>query len=225
MKKTAVLLLAGALCAALLSGCGKKEETAEPEISLAAVENVVEQKEEPPAHEGEARSALTGEWIDEETAALRPFAVMMGNTKIATPQYGISSADVIYEAPVEGSETRLMPMFQDYRSVEKICSVRSCRLYYIDWALEFDAIYGHYGQAYLAKDMLAEDYVNNLAVCPGRWKIPCISGIRTAKLPIMPIPQARGSPRESALWNMIRSGRPAMNPTTGSMRMTKMRSG
>ena len=39
MKKTAVLLLAGALCAALLSGCGKKEETAEPEISLAAVEN------------------------------------------------------------------------------------------------------------------------------------------------------------------------------------------
>lgn len=167
MKKTAVLLLAGALCAALLSGCGKKEETAEPEISLAAVENVVEQKEEPPAHEGEARSALTGEWIDEEAAALRPFAVMMGNTKIATPQYGISSADVIYESPVEGSETRLMPIFQDYRSVEKICSVRSCRLYYIDWALEFDAIYGHYGQAYLAKDMLAEDYVNNLSGLSG----------------------------------------------------------
>ena len=166
MKKTAVLLLIGALSAALLAGCGKKEEPPAEEISLAEVEDLTE--EEPaPAHEGEVRSSLTGEWIDEEIAARRPFAVMMGNTKIATPQWGISSADVIYESPVEGSETRLMPIFQDYQSIEKIGSIRSCRLYYIDWALEFDAIYGHYGQAYLAKDMLSEDYVDNLSGLSG----------------------------------------------------------
>ena len=41
----------------------------------------------------------------------RPLAVMLGNTKIATPQYGITDADVIYEAAVEGQETRLMGYF------------------------------------------------------------------------------------------------------------------
>lgn len=46
-------------------------------------------------------------------------------------------------------------------------SVRSCRLYYIDWALEFDAIYMHVGQAYLAKDMLSNSYVNNLSGLDG----------------------------------------------------------
>lgn len=168
MKKTVVLLLIGALSAALCTGCGKKEEPADnsasTQISLAEVEEVAEPA---PSHEGEARSDLTGEWIDEETASQRPFAVMMGNTKIATPQYGLCAADVIYESPVEGSETRLMPIYQDYQSVDKICSIRSCRLYYIDWALEFDAIYGHYGQAYLAKDMLSEDYVDNLSGLSG----------------------------------------------------------
>lgn len=171
MKKIAVLLLTGLLGAGLLAGCGKKDDsagdTAATEISLAEIENLTEEKEPAPSHEGEARSDLTGEWIDEELAARRPFAVMMGNTKIATPQWGISSADVIYESPVEGAETRLMPIFQDYQQVEKIGSVRSCRLYYIDWAMEFDAIYGHYGQAYLAEDMLSSDSVDNLSGLSG----------------------------------------------------------
>lgn len=61
--------------------------------------------------EGMARSYLTGEWIDETIANQRPLAVMLGNTKIATPQYGITDADVIYEAAVEGQETRLMGYF------------------------------------------------------------------------------------------------------------------
>lgn len=170
MKKIAVIVLIGTLCATLFSGCGKKDETAETksseELSLVEVEDLTEEVEVD-THEGQARSDLTGEWIDEELAAQRPFAVMMGNTKIATPQYGIGSADIIYEAPVEGSETRLMPIFQDYQSVEKIMSIRSCRLYYIDWALEFDAIYGHYGQAYLAESMLGNSYVNNLSGLDG----------------------------------------------------------
>lgn len=168
MKKLSVIILLGILSAALLGGCAKKADTAETEpVEISVVE--VEEVEEPEVnlHEGEARSDLTGEWIDAELAAQRPFAVMMGNTKIATPQYGIGSADVIYEAPVEGSETRLMPIFQNYQSLEKVMSIRSCRLYYIDWALEFDAIYGHYGQSYLAEDMLKNSYVNNLSGLDG----------------------------------------------------------
>lgn len=81
--------------------------------------------EEPKTPEGMARSYLTGEWIDENIAAQRPVAVMLGNTKIATPQYGITDADVIYESAVEGQETRLMGIFQDYANLEKVMSIRS----------------------------------------------------------------------------------------------------
>ena len=58
----------------------------------------VSEPEIPAVPEGMARSYLTGEWIDETIANQRPLAVMLGNTKIATPQYGITDADVIYEA-------------------------------------------------------------------------------------------------------------------------------
>ena len=170
MKKIMVLGVMALLGMSLAAGCGKKEEPevkVEQELSFAEIEEIPEEAPSEPVHAGEKRSDLTGEWIPEEIADQRPFAVMMGNTKVATPQYGLGSADVIYESPVEGSETRLMPIFQNYQQVEKIRSIRSCRLYYIDWALEFDAIYGHFGQAYLAEDMLAKDYVNNLSGLDG----------------------------------------------------------
>lgn len=161
------LLAAGALSIALLAGCGSNDgadvSDSQQELSVVPVESLSEAEEESEvSHEGEARSDLTGEWIDAELAAMRPLAIMIGNTQSAVPQYGIGSADVIYEAPVEGSLTRLMAVFQDYTNVEKIMSIRSCRLYYIDWALEFDAIYAHCGQSYLAEDMLSNSYVNNL---------------------------------------------------------------
>jgi len=88
---------------------------------------------------------------------------MIGNTSDALPQFGISSADVIYEVPVEGSYTRLMAIFQDYSGLEKIGSVRSCRHYFIYFAREFDAIYTHYGQAVYAEPILARDDVHNLS--------------------------------------------------------------
>ncbi len=167
MKKTAVILLIGALTASVFAGCGKKDTEPVVSASPEPVSVVEEEPEEPVTPEGMARSYVTGEWIDEELAGKRPFAVMMGNSKVAMPQYGISQADVIYEAPVEGSETRLMAIFQDYANVDKIMSIRSCRRYYIDWALEFDAIYGHYGQAVYALETLEQDYVNNLSGLDG----------------------------------------------------------
>ncbi len=169
MKKIFAMLLVGALGLSLLTACGTEEEEVALSVDdsklIAVVEEEVE--EEPDTPEGMARSYLTGEWIDEDIAAQRPVAVMTGNTKDALPQYGIGSADIIYEVPVESDITRLMAIYQDYESVEKIMSIRSCRLYYIDWALEFDAIYIHYGQAYLAENMLSQSYVNNLSGLDG----------------------------------------------------------
>lgn len=164
MKRKILVLFMAVSMTALLFGCGKKEEE-KPEEPVVVEEEPEEEEpevEEETAPEGMARSYLTGEWIDEEIASLRPYAVMIGNTSDALPQYGISSADVIYEVPVEGSYTRLMAIFQDITGLEKIGSVRSCRHYFIYFAKEFDAIYAHYGQAVYAEPILAQEDVHNI---------------------------------------------------------------
>lgn len=164
MKKRIVWLLLAAMVLSAAVGCGKKKEEPkeEPPVEETATPTPTPEPT-PEVPEGKARSYLTGEWIDGELAKKRPLAVMIGNTSDALPQYGISSADVIYEVPVEGSYTRLMAVFQDYAGLEKIGSVRSCRHYFIHFANEFDAIYTHYGQAVYAEPVLAREDVHNLS--------------------------------------------------------------
>lgn len=175
-RKLMVWGMALALVAAL-SGCSsKKEEAPKPvEQPPKETETVAEEpKQEPVAAEpqevipeGMARSYLSGQWIDEELAKKRPYAVMFGNARAAQPQYGISSADVVYEAAVEGMETRFMGIFQDTSGLDRIGSVRSCRHYYLYFAKEFDAIYAHFGQAIYALDLLARDDVHNISGLDG----------------------------------------------------------
>lgn len=161
-KRMLCLLLAVCMAGTMVSGCGKKEKEPKKPVTT-------EKKEEKPKkpkedkHKGQARSYLSGEWIEEAQAKKRPLAVMIGNTVDALPQYGISAADVIYEVPVEGSYTRLMAIFQDYSGLEKIGSIRSCRHYFIYFAKEFDAMYTHYGQAVYAEPILAQEDVHNLS--------------------------------------------------------------
>ena len=68
----------------------------------------------------------------------------------------------MYEAPVEGDITRLMGIFEDYKDLERIGSVRSCRDYYIFYANEFDAIYAHYGQSAFALPYFEQHLIDNL---------------------------------------------------------------
>ena len=168
MKKLLVIAMCAALCAGIFTGCGKKEATVSDGSSAVAEVSAEPEAEPEDLHPGEARSMLTGEWINEELVQKRPLAVMIGNTKKALPQYGVKDAQVMIEAPVEGGETRMMGIFGDYASMEKIESIRSCRLYYIDWALEFDAFYAHCGQAYLAKDMLNSGVIDDLNALEGK---------------------------------------------------------
>ena len=153
------------LAAAVFTGCGK-EETSQEEITEATAVPTVEATEAPvgdEAPEGKVRSNVTYEWIDEEVANTRPIAVMFNNIDVACPQTSISKAGVIYECNVEGNLTRLMGIIEDWKSLEKIGSVRSCRDYYVYWAMEWDAIYCHFGgPALYVKDVLARDDVDNL---------------------------------------------------------------
>lgn len=170
-RRILAALLTG--CLALgLAACGEKEQAAPvkplegtnkgPDLSMET-----EPLEEEETREGMVKSYLTGEWIDEEIGKMRPYAVMIGNSSDALPQYGISKADVMYEVPVEGSFTRLMAIFQDLDGVDKLGSVRSCRHYFVYFAKEFDSLYVHYGQAIYAEELLGHEDINNISGLDG----------------------------------------------------------
>ena len=76
----------------------------------------------------------------------RPIAVMIDNHSGAWPQAGLNQAYMVYEIIVEGGETRLMALFKGV-DVERIGPVRSARHYFIDYAMENDAIYTHFGES------------------------------------------------------------------------------
>lgn len=182
-KRWNILLLAGLLGTALIfGGCGKKAEEPEAEPKEETMEEAPEEEaeEEPqevvlspqaPATEqipeGMMKSYLTGEYISPDKGNRRPVAVMLNNIQGAVPQAGIANAGVVYEAPVEGGITRLMGVFEDYDNLEKIGSVRSCRDYYIFFAMEYEAIYAHFGQAAYALPYLDLPEVNNLSGLSG----------------------------------------------------------
>lgn len=91
----------------------------------------------------------------------RPIAVMIDNHNQAWPQAGLNKAYMVYEIIVEGGETRLMALFKGV-TVDKIGPVRSSRHYFIDYAMENDAIYAHYGWSPQAESDIKKYSINNL---------------------------------------------------------------
>jgi len=71
----------------------------------------------------------------------RPLAVVIDNIIPALPQFGVSKADIIYEILVEGGATRMLALFQDPSEAGVIGAVRSARLYTVDLAQSYDAIF------------------------------------------------------------------------------------
>lgn len=84
----------------------------------------------------------------------RPIAVMINTHKEARPQSGLSDAFLIYEIMVEGGITRMMALYTQDFDEEKIGSIRSSRHNYLDYVLENDAIYIHWGGSEVAYDHL-----------------------------------------------------------------------
>ena len=91
----------------------------------------------------------------------RPIAVMIDNHKSAMPQAGLNDAYMVYEIIVEGGETRLMALFKGV-DLKKVGPVRSSRHYFLDYALENDAIYVHYGWSPQAQSDITKLSVNNI---------------------------------------------------------------
>lgn len=150
MKRILPLLLVLIL---LLSACAPAQEpqtpgdTPNPDSSLDSGNNDPEPEPEPEPDPEPVLNyvhPLTGEKL--ETPYLgRPVAVMLNNIKQAMPQHGVSQADILYEVLAEGGITRCMGIFSDISAVEKVGSIRSARLYYVQLAQGYNALYVHFG--------------------------------------------------------------------------------
>ena len=92
----------------------------------------------------------------------RPYAVMINNIKTVWGyQSGIQEAYIVYEIIVEGGYTRLMALYKD-KNLDRIGSVRSSRHYFLDYALENDAIYVHFGWSPQAQNDMKKLGVDNV---------------------------------------------------------------
>lgn len=139
-----------------VTGCGQKAKAVSTEIPQVSLMEEAPKKEGP----SERQNLLTGiDDLSAEAVGKRPVAVMINNIEPALPQYGIAEADVIFELPVEGNQTRLMALYADYTTMPDICAIRSCRYYYPAIAKGFDAFYIHWGA-----DETIMSYVNSLGI-------------------------------------------------------------
>lgn len=88
--------------------------------------------------------------IDSKT---RPYAIVVNNTPVAVKvQTGLNKAYLVYEIPTEGNTSRLMALYKDVDEDLTVGTIRSSRHNFIDYALESDAIYVHYGWSHYAED-------------------------------------------------------------------------
>ena len=91
----------------------------------------------------------------------RPIAVMIDNNVGNNAHVGLQDAYLTYEIIVEGGLTRIMAIFKDVNT-SVIGPVRSSRHYFLDYALESDAIYAHYGWSTFAQNDIRSLGVNNI---------------------------------------------------------------
>lgn len=147
MKK--FILVITALLMLFVSGCQKNK----------VPENKQESKKNDTA---ESQVVENDAFYDKMLTDTRPIAVMIDNdTAQSRPQIGLESAYMVYEITVEGGATRFMALFKEH-TLEKVGPVRSSRHYFLDYALEHDAIYCHAGWSPQASRDISALSVNNI---------------------------------------------------------------
>jgi len=148
MNKITKITLSILLVIMIFSGCGKTVDT-QPEDQ----NKELTQSEETP---------IENFYTKYKDSKVRPVAVMVDNDNgDARPHAGIEDAYLIYEITVEGGATRMMALFSETETA-KIGPVRSSRHYFLDYALEHDAIYTHFGWSPRAQSDIPALGVNNI---------------------------------------------------------------
>ncbi len=93
---------------------------------------------------------------------LTPFAVMIDNHIAARPWFGVSQANIVYEAEAEGGITRFLAIFSGDAKINKIGPIRSARPYFLDWANEYNPLYVHVGGSPEALANIIKQGINDM---------------------------------------------------------------
>ncbi len=155
MKRLLSAVLAAAMLFVLAS-CGTDNPSSLPDPDAESVPPVSTQPTpEPTPTPAPYSNPLSGEPMDEDISANRPWAIMINNLEQALPQCGVSQAEILYEIPAEGGITRMMGIFTDISGVDKLGSMRSIRPYYAQVGFSYDAMIVHAGGSEAAYSLLA----------------------------------------------------------------------
>lgn len=128
-----------------LSGCGKKEQ------------NITNQEKKNDDIVENRKITI----IDEESNS-RPYAVVINNYPSAVKvQSGLNDAYMVYEIPVEGGMSRSLALFKD-KTTTRVGTVRSARHNFLDYVMENDAIFVHFGWSHYAQDDISKLGINNI---------------------------------------------------------------
>ena len=153
MKKC---LMAGLICVmtvSLLCGCSKDAPEEKKEASDEVVLVIETPEEEPELYV----NPITGEQSETEIEG-RPLVVSYDNVGSAIPQSWTSLADIVYEFPVEGNQTRLQAVFYS-EFPEFLGPIRSTRPYFVDLTREYKGIFLAHGWSDAAKQYLRSGVV------------------------------------------------------------------
>jgi len=136
-RKALISVLLVMVCAAamvIFSGCGAEEEVVT------------------------YTNPLTGKITETEVDTARPLVVSIDNVNEAVPQSWLSKADLVYEFPVEGEQTRLQAIYYT-EFPEHFGPIRSTRPYFVDLTREYKAVFLAHGWSPQAKEYLMSGVV------------------------------------------------------------------
>jgi len=161
-----VIIILGALLAIKIWGNVNDETEESNGISVESEENGKTEKKEIQIFKGNDR----------------PIAVVFENsTGDDWPQPGLENAYLVYEIIVEGGMTKLIAIYKGVE-VEEIGYIRSARPYFIDYALENDAVLVHYGHTIMAADDEAKlkiDYIDGINLSSSDKTFTTVAGYTT----------------------------------------------
>lgn len=153
------------ICAGLVAGSlylkNKANQISEPkhEEDILGAQDTLEEITTPEPIPEPEPEPYTGPKIF--TGDSRPIAVMIDNETAVTSHAGLNDAYMLYEFIIEGGESRIMAFFKG-TNPEKIGPVRSARHYFLDYAMEHDAIFVHFGWSPKAQSDIKTLKINNI---------------------------------------------------------------
>lgn len=146
MQKRLISIVLSLILVLSLAACGADKTPSDLTIEESSSTPSSTPEPEPPKPVY-ALNTLTGETnLAKEAEGTKPIAITVNNIRVAqSVQCGLHKADVVFETEVEGGITRLLAMFADPTNVEKIGSVRSLRVVFVDLAAGMNALVVHHG--------------------------------------------------------------------------------